>query len=264
MEANPNEVVTILLVNSDNATPTELHAEFTEAQITDLAFKPDSSTVVPTEWPTLQTLISARKRLMVFVASLDLNGISAEQMYLMDEFTFIFENPFENTSPSDFTCNPDRPNNLKDNVQAAVSSGRMAFMNHFLYQSGALDIETPNVDNITTTNGPNTTAVGMLGQSLNTCQQAYGKAPTFVLVDFFDQGPAIKAVDAINGITPTGRITLPARDTDSSRAESSFEAVTALVEQVQEGKTPTRGAWIYAGGAWTLGGINLSGGDLVS
>ncbi|KAK5102954.1 hypothetical protein LTS08_003757 [Lithohypha guttulata] len=264
MEANPNDVITILLVNSDNATPLEIHGEFTEAKITDLAYKPVSTTTRPVQWPTLQTLISAGTRLMVFVGSLPTASTTVEQSYLMDEFTFVFENNYENTKFSDFSCIPDRPREVKGNTEQAISSNRLALMNHFLYEVGALDIQTPDVDNITTTNSPSTTAVGMLGASLGTCQQAYGKAPTFVLVDFFDEGPAINAVDAINGITPTGRIALPARDTDTNRADSGFVGVKNLAEQVQEGKKPLKGAWIYAAGQWSFGGINLSGGDLVT
>lgn len=264
IDANPNEVVTILLVNSDNATPTDLHAEFTEAEITPLAYKPASTTAPPTYWPTLQELITAKTRLLVFVASLDASTISSEQSYLMDEFTFIFENAYENTSPADFSCSPDRPTAVQGNAQIAVSSNRMPFMNHFLYSQGALDIQTPNVDNITTTNSPNTTSVGQLGTSLNTCTQQYGRAPTFVLVDFFDEGPAINAVDAINGITPTGRTALPAKDTTTDRGASSFVGVQSLVEQVHDGDTPKKAAWIWAAGSWSFGGINLSGGDVIS
>lgn len=263
IDNNPNEVVTVLLVNSDKATSSELHAEFTEAEITSLAYKPTSTTSPPTSWPTLQQLINAKTRLLVFVASLDPASITTEQSYLMDEFTFMFENPFENTSPDAFTCSPDRPTAVQGNAQSAISSNRMPLMNHFLYSEGALDIQTPDVGNITLTNSPNTTAVGQLGTALNDCSQQYGRAPTFVLVDFFDEGPAIKAVDTLNGITPTGRKALPARDTTTGRGDASFVGVESLVEQVNDGDTPKKAAWIWAAGSWSFGGINLSGGDVV-
>lgn len=259
MDANPNDVVSLLLVNSDSASVSDLDSMFQTAQLSSYAYKPASPTTPPISWPTLQSLISAKTRLMVFVASLDVSTISTEQSYLMDEFTFIFENPFNNNRFSDFTCSPDRPTSVKGNAQAAISSNRMALMNHFLYTTGALGIESPNVDNITTTNSPNTTTVGELGQSLETCTTTYSKAPTFVLVDFFDEGPAINAVDAINGITPTGRKALPKRDTTTSRADSSFEGVQNLVQQVNDGSKPSIAAWIWASGKWTFGGVNLSG-----
>jgi hypothetical protein len=266
MDKNPNDVVTILLVNSDDATVSELDQQFTASGITSLAYKPASTTTPPTSWPTLQELITAGTRLMVFVASLDPSSISQSQSYIMDEFTFIFENPFDNTALSDFTCSPDRPSAVKGNSQAAISSNRMAFTNHFLYVSGLFDIQTPAIDNITTTNSPGQ-SLGNLGFALNACKTEYGKASTFALVDFFDEGPAIDAVDAMNGITPVGRIALPPRDKKGSSGNSdadSFQGVIDLNNDVKEGQQPKLGAWIWAAGKWTFGGINLSGGDILT
>lgn len=263
IDANPNEVVTVLLVNSDNAAVSDLDAQFQEANITSLAYTPPSPSTPPTSWPTLQELITAGTRLMVFATNLNTNNIPSSQYYLMNEFTFIFENNYDNTNVSDFNCLPNRPSGL--DTASALSSNRMPFMNHFLYSTGALDIETPDTASINTTNSPSTSAAGQLGNSLNTCKSEYsGRAPVFALVDFFNEGPAIQAVDNINGITPTGRTPLPARDTSSSRSQTSFEGVTQLVDEVNDGKHPSKGAWIWAAGQWTLGGINLSGGDVLS
>lgn len=267
MDNNPNEVVTVLLVNSDNATPSELAQEFDSASISDQAYVPPSWTTPPQTWPTLQEIISGGKRLMVFVASLDPSTITSSTSYLMDEFTFMFENPYDNTNVSDFTCAPNRPSSVQNNAQAAISSNRMALMNHFLYSQGAFDIETPNVADIGSTNSAGN-SVGNLGYSLSSCSSEYGRAPTFTLVDFFDQGPAIDAVDSVNGITPTGRTAPPPRDQKgsggSSQSETSFAGVVDLANNVREGQKPALGAWIWAAGKWTLGGINLNGGDVLS
>lgn len=269
LDNNPNDVVTVLLVNSDDATPSELAAEFTTAGIVDDAYVPTSTDTPPTTWPTLQEIITGGKRLMVFVASLDVSTITSNTSYLMDEFTFIFENPYDNTNTSSFTCEPDRPTAVKGDISAATDSNRMALMNHFLYTVGAFDIETPDLADINTTNSDGTTT-GALGQSLSSCKSQYGKVPTFTLVDFFDQGPAIDAVDAMNGVTsPTGRTAVPARDTSesvtgSSLSKSSFAGVVQLDDDVKNGQTPKLGAWIWAAGSWTFGGINLNGGNVLS
>lgn len=270
LDNNPNEVVTILLVNSDNASPSELHYQFEDANIVDHSYVPSSITTPPTTWPTLQEIITGGKRLMTFVASLNTSDpeLNATTSYLMDEFTFIFENPFDNTNVTDFTCAPDRPTGVQNNVQAAISSNRMALVNHFLYSSGAFDIETPNVGQINTTNSAGN-SVGQLGYSLSQCNSEYGKVPTFTLVDFFDQGPAIDAVDALNGVTdPVGRVAPPPRDTSedlgsSSLSQSTFAGVVQLANDVRAGEKPKLGAWIWAAGKWTLGGINLNGGGLL-
>ena len=141
----------------------------------------------------------------------------------------------------------------------------MSLVNHFLYTStGLFDIDIPNVDAVNQTNSPGS-AVGNLGYSANACQQEYGKQPTFLLVDFFDQGPAIATVDTLNGVTsPVGRTQPPPRDSKSDRTVSTFSGVADLVAEEAGGIKPSLGAWIWAAGDWSWGGINLSGGNVVS
>ncbi|OCK85608.1 hypothetical protein K432DRAFT_388483 [Lepidopterella palustris CBS 459.81] len=201
LDANPNDVVTILLVNSDNALASDLGPEFTTAGIDKYAYTPPSSSSVPTTWPTLQSLISNNTRLMTFVASIT---PSTSYPYLMDEFTFIYESPFTNTSPSNFSCIPERPSSVANQPTAALNSGRMFLMNHFLDVEEIFGILTPNTTYINTTNSQ--TGLGSLGGEMSTCTALYGKEPNFVLVDYFNVGPAIASVDAANGVTDaTGR-----------------------------------------------------------
>ena len=263
LDSNPNDVVSILLVNSDNASPSDLNTHFSNAGVIDKAYIPPSISSAPTEWPTLSSLIAAEKRLMVFIASLNPATISPEYSYLMDEFTFIFENNFDNSSPESFSCTPNRPSAVKGNSQAAIASNRMPLMNHFLYKETAFDIQTPDRDSLNITNSPATVTVGQLGFAADQCKTEYGKAPIFILVDFFDEGPSIAAVDALNGVTsPEGRTPVPPRDHNSKeggRGDITFEGVEQLVEQVNNGVKPKVGAWIWAAGKWSFGGINLSG-----
>lgn len=263
LDANPNDVVSILIVNSDDASPSDLNTHFSNAGIIPHAYVPPSTSTTQTEWPTLSSLIQAQKRLMVFVASLDPDTITPETSYLMDEFTFIFENDFDNTSPSDFSCTPDRPSSVKGNSATAISAGLMPMMNHFLYRDSAFDIQTPDRANLNLTNSPASVTEGQLGFAAAECTTEYGKPPTFILVDFFDEGPSIAAVDALNGVTsPVGRTPVPARDhneAEGGRDDVTFSGVEDLVEQVNNGQVPTLGAWIWGAGKWSFGGINLSG-----
>jgi len=116
------------------------------------------------------------------------------------------------------------------------------------------------------TNSPSSGA-GTLGNAATQCQSAYGKVPNIILVDFFDQGPAINTVDTLNGVTnPVGRTTPPSSNSatsGASRSTGAFQGVINLVKLVKQGQHPALGAWIWAGGEWTLGGINLSGGAVV-
>ncbi|CAL8580986.1 hypothetical protein XPA_006699 [Xanthoria parietina] len=99
LDEHPYDVVSILLVNSDLATRSDLDGEFEAAAITSYAYTPSSTTAVSISWPTLDELIASGKRLITFVADL---APSMAAPYLMDEFTFIFENPYSVTSLSKF------------------------------------------------------------------------------------------------------------------------------------------------------------------
>lgn len=205
LDAHPYEVVTLLLVNSDNVATAEIAADFVSANIASYAYKPPSSSSPPARgaWPTLSTLIQANTRLVTFVASLESADSSAS--YLMDEFTFVFENPYDVTDASGFSCQPQRPTSVANNPAAAVSAGLMPLMNHFLYDEQLLGIEVPDVQNITLTNAYSG-SVGALGTAANQCTSLWGRTPTFLLVDFFNVGPAIYTADRLNGITgATGR-----------------------------------------------------------
>ena len=207
MDTNPNEVVTILIVNSDNASADELNDAFTTAGLADMAYTPQSTSAT-TNWPTLQSLIDAKTRAMVFIASVDDNS---QHPYLMSEFDYIFETNYDITSPSNFSCTANRPASVDGNTAAALSSGLMPFVNHFLYEDVGFGIEETDWSMIDTTNSPSTTTVGALGMQAQTCTDQYGKAPTFFLVDFFDHGPAIQTVDTLNGVSgqTLGRTIVP-------------------------------------------------------
>ena len=270
MDSNPNDVVTLLLVNSDNATPSDLATQFSNASIDTYGYRPPSATTAQSDWPTLQTLITAGTRLVTFVASLDTSQIDATNSYLIDEFTFAFETNFQVSEPSGFNCTVQRPASVADSTTAGIASGRLSIVNHFLYEDQAFGIQTPNASYVGTTNSPST-GTGTLGQAAADCKSAYGKVPNFFLVDFFNVGPAIQAIDNLNGVTsPVGRTTISTTNTPPStsgagRASSAFAGVAALVKLVQGGAKPSLGSWIWAAGDYgsTFGGINFSGGNLI-
>lgn len=212
MDANTNDVVTVLIVNSDDASAADIGAQFQSSGIDKYAYTPPSASSIPQTWPTLQSLISNNTRLMTFVASL--SQASTDFPYLMDEFTFIFENDFENESPSDYSCDPNRPTDL-GSASAAAESGRMFLMNHFLYENGLFGIQSPNESYAGTTNAQ--TGDGSLGTAISNCTGVYSKAPNFVLVDFFNMGPAMDSVDAANGVSGAqGRKSVPAEALDEN------------------------------------------------
>ena len=69
LDANPNEVLTVLLTNGDSVDVGMFDAAFTDSGVKPYAFIPASTPDVLAldAWPTLQDLITAGKRLVVFL-----------------------------------------------------------------------------------------------------------------------------------------------------------------------------------------------------
>lgn len=228
MDNNRNDVVTVLLVNSDDNTAAQLHQEFVKAGIDKYGYAPPQNTQALQTWPTLQSLIAANTRLITFVADLDPSTTGpAGAPYLLDEFTFVFENPFQVTDASNFSCVPDRPPTVAGNIQEAISSNRLSLVNHFLDLQEALGITVPNFANAKLTNA-NSGVVGSLGAAAADCARQFGKQPNYLLVDFFDQGSAINTVDKINSITPVGR-SQPSNATNTQQIVGSNAGIKSTI-----------------------------------
>ena len=152
-------------------------------------------------------MISQNKRLVSWIANLD-PASNTDAVFLLDEFSFIFENQYDVTDASKFSCDSNRPGT---DTAGALSSGMLPLMNHFLdddlFDSG---IKVPSVENADNTNA-DSGDTGNFGDAANRCVSAYGRAPPFTLVDFANVGPAIDTVDRLNGVSgaTSGRRALP-------------------------------------------------------
>jgi len=124
LDNNANEVVTILLVNSDDASSSDLAGEYEEAGIDSYAYTPSTKSA-SNEWPTLDSMISNGTRLVNFIADLSDNSAAP---YLMDEFTYVFENSYENSALANFSCTADRPSSVSGETSEAVASGMLPLM----------------------------------------------------------------------------------------------------------------------------------------
>ncbi|RDL37392.1 Uncharacterized protein BP5553_04825 [Venustampulla echinocandica] len=220
MDSNPNEVVTLLLVNSDNMPAATIGDSFTTSGISKYGFAPASTSGPMATWPTLQTLISANTRLVSFITNIEHDSTKP---YLLPEFDYVFETAFGVSSVGGFNCTVDRPSSLGSG-STAVSKGYLGLLNHFLDIEQSFGITVPDVANIATTNSASTNTTGTAGTHGAQCQSEWGVRPTFILVDFFNVGPAIQTADQLNGISPVGRTSL---STAVLTAESSGAASTS-------------------------------------
>lgn len=235
MDNHPDDVVTILIVNSADASASELDAQFKQAGIDKYGYVPPNKSQALAKWPTLNQMLSNNKRMVSFIASLD-PAQNTVAPYLLDEFTFVFENKFGPTNAAEFDCNPDRPEQVTPQQEAKTN--RLFLMNHFLDKEiSPLSITIPNEGRIGITNSIKG-GQGAFGTHASQCTQTYKHVPTFNLVDFVNVGPAIDTVDLLNGVnkkTPVNRKTLfskpgppPLTNAAPSRAELSMVLTATL------------------------------------
>lgn len=211
MDENPNEVVTLLLVNSDDEDVSSFGEVFESSNISTYGYTPSTSGATTT-WPTLQTMIDDGTRLVTFIAAIN---ASTTYPHLLNEWDYVFETAYDVTSYAGFNCSLDRPTTLSS-ASDAISAGYLPLMNHFRYKSLTATAELPDVDDIDTTNSNNATLYGALAYEAYQCDSEWGTAPVFALVDFYSEGPAIDTADDLNGITAVGRSTSSSSSTSGA------------------------------------------------
>ncbi|EMD00951.1 hypothetical protein BAUCODRAFT_190188 [Baudoinia panamericana UAMH 10762] len=169
LDANPNEAVTMLLVNGDNVAASVFDAVCSATGLRDYAFVPSTSPAqLPIgDWPTYGEMIAAGTRLVMF---LDAQANETAVPYILDEFTYFFETPYDTTDPDFNECTLDRP-------AGGSPNGRMYIVNHFLDQS-IFGILIPDDGADYTTNAASGT--GSIGAQAELCKSTYGRAPNFV------------------------------------------------------------------------------------
>ncbi len=199
MDSNPNEVVTLLLVNSNNQDVSVFGKAFEASGISRYGYRPSSSGATK-NWPSLQTMITANTRLVTFIASVT---ASPSYPYLLSEFQYVFETPYLVTSFEGFNCTLDRPPGRS--ASAAIAANMMPLLNHFADTSVSSSIQIPDVSDIDITNSADINRLGALGLHGKNCRGQWGVKPTFILVDFWDRGPSISTADNLNGIMAVGR-----------------------------------------------------------
>ncbi|KAF9229054.1 PLC-like phosphodiesterase [Gyrodon lividus] len=226
LDANPSEVLSLLIVNSDGFPPTTYDSVFKGAGLDTMSYAPPSASIPATQWPTLGSLIDSGKRLITFMdASADFNAVP----YIIDEFTNIWETPYDVTTT--FDCSVNRTN--------GDPSTQMYLINHFL-DTLVLGQPVPNPGQANQTNavsGPNS-----LGEQFYLCAGQYGRNPNFMLVDFYEYGggSVFEVAATANGVTysPATPIATPipqngssstGSGTPNSAASTSMQWTTASV-----------------------------------
>lgn len=188
LDKNPNEVLTLLLTNGDRVDVKDFDSSFNSAGLDKYAYTPPTHPLPMTAWPTLGDLIKSKTRLIVF---LDYGADENTVPYILDQFAYYFETPFDTTDPAFGQCTIDRP-------PKATPEGRMYIVNHYLDWEITSGLLVPDRGAAATVNAA--TGKGSIGAQAELCIGLYGRAPNAVLVDFVDKGDVMLVQRELNGL----------------------------------------------------------------
>ena len=193
LDKHPKEVVTLLLTNGDNVRVSEFDDVFVASGIQPYAYVPGLSHVptVLDSWPTLGELIGNGTRLVAF---LDYGAMDTVP-YILPEFPYFWETPFDMTDPSFPQCIIDRPGGLAENP--ALADQRMYIINHYL-DTELMGMDVPDRRDERKTNAA--TGRESIGAQIDLCRQQHGRAPKGILVDYFEKGDVFRVQDRLNGL----------------------------------------------------------------
>jgi len=211
MDANTDDVLSILIVNSDNFPPSAFDTVFKAVGLDALSFAPTAATIPASGWPTLGSMIDSGKRLVTFLdTGADFNSVP----YIIDEFTNMWETKFDVTDTT-FDCSVNRTK--------GDSSTQLYLINHFL-DTIVLGNPAPDPAQANVTNG--VSGVGSLGVQVQTCSAMYGRPPNFFLVDFYEYGggSVFTVAATANDVTYSPSQPIPTPISGSSAAASSKAA----------------------------------------
>lgn len=175
LENNPTEIVTIILecyVSAD-----DIEAEMTQTGLINYVYTHPAGT----PWPTLQTMISANTRCVVFS---DVDDASPSQGWYHYMWTNMVETHYSVNDINDFTCDFNRGDSIND----------LFIFNHFV-TNAVLGTGLEAEAEIANSNP------FLINRALQ-CQQEKAKFPNFVTVDFVDLGDAKLVVDQLNDLEP--------------------------------------------------------------
>ncbi|KAI0528230.1 PLC-like phosphodiesterase [Xylaria bambusicola] len=183
VDGHPDDVVTLLITNGDAIDIVKFDDAFKAVGLDAYTFTPPG-TLGLDDWPTLGDLISSNNRVIVFM---DYNSDTGKVPYILDEFAYYFETPFDPLEDQLSGCNVDRP-------AGASADGRMILANHNRNYE-VLGINLPDLAHAGDTN-----SVDSITAQTNTCNSMHGRIPNVVLLDYVSIGQVIDAQNQLNDV----------------------------------------------------------------
>jgi hypothetical protein len=204
---NRNEVLTLLIANSDFVSVEKYIPAIQASGLINYVYTPQYIPQYRDQWPTLGNMILRNQRVVIFM---DYMADQKKYPYILDQYSHIWETPFSPQDPA-FPCTPDRPPNLnttfaKENMMylANHNLNTAIDLNAILGSSGHEPILIPNTAQIRNTNS-NNTEFGQSGLMIERCTDMWDRPPTFFVVDYYnlgspEPGSVLRAVAKANGV----------------------------------------------------------------
>lgn len=212
MDANPNEVVSLVIVNIDTIEPSTYASAFDAAGMTSNVYQPAGAVTAIDAWPTLGSMIENGGRMVVFMDhAADFNSVG----WIIDEFSNMWEDAYDVTD-QEFGCNVNR--------SSGSPTTTLSLTNHFLDVYGnilGINAWLPNKDLLNETNAE--TGYGSIGQGAQNCVGLWGRPPNHILLDFYDSNgnSPFNVAAQLNGVSaPTNTVEV-SEDSKGSNAEAS-------------------------------------------
>ena len=169
MDDNPQDVVTVLVENYVSSE--HLEQVFIDSGLMDRVF----IHAVNEPWPTLQQLIDNETNLVVFWEQ----GDEDSHPWIHDFLSHSWTTNYGEQSTSEMNCD----------VHRGDGSQAVYHMNNWL--SNQVGLADP-------TQAEEANDVDFLVERANECWSEHGKRPTFIAVDWWEEGDVVRAAEIIN------------------------------------------------------------------
>lgn len=178
---HPYDVITILIGNAKYLPVTTYTPAIADSGLLPYVYTPPKKDMKLADWPTLSSMIITSSRVVIFM---DYEANQDTTPYILDEFSYMWETPFDPVDRA-FPCTVQRPPNLSK----AAAKSRMYIANHNLNTELELlgnSLLVPTQPLLAETNA--VSGFGSLGLAAQQCNATWGKPPTVLNVDYYNVG----------------------------------------------------------------------------
>jgi multisubunit Na+/H+ antiporter MnhC subunit len=170
--ANPGEIL-IIIIQDEGVSPQDIAKCFEASGLIDFVYRGP----VQPPWPTLREMAESDQRVVVMA-----ENNSAGVPWYHQAFEVCQETPYTFHNPSQFSEKSNR----------GGTKGSLLLLNHWIEST-----PMPKPSNAAVVN-----AYDFLLRRARRCQQARGRLPNLVAVDFYATGDLMRVVQALNGVRP--------------------------------------------------------------